>query len=328
MFVELLFTSSTEGFTNVKINQIKPVFTTQGYTQELKCFGFDGSANIFTPFNFSGDPKRWDCEKSSIAGSNKRLEFICGDSRSAKYFDFEVYKNLDDGTYIAGEVNGSSYKNVTAFKQKIFSVSLSKKETAVSFIGTDKGLYRSKDGFVTWSCIAFEGYEVKSVLCSTFGAVYAATNNGFYYSYDYGDSWKRIDFNTTDPDIINIIQKGDIIYELTTNGKLYYFTDIMKNIKVIEPGPVISEPKRDAIVGNSTTLKWIGITPLDSLNSAYHLQVSFNSSFGNLIIDKKGIKENFFQLNNLESGRTYYWRVKTTVPNYFYIWSSSVFTVK
>lgn len=72
------------------------------------------------------------------------------------------------------------------------------------------------------------------------------------------------------------------------------------------PKPVLLQPINNALnVPNDVTFSWNN----SSGANAYHLQVSSNSSFSEIILDQFIITETSFILPNLSSNSTYFWRV-------------------
>ena len=72
----------------------------------------------------------------------------------------------------------------------------------------------------------------------------------------------------------------------------------------------IIEPKfMSKINGTSATLKWEEVE-----GSEYYLQVSTDPKFKWLVVDTPNMTKTEYQLNNLEVGKQYFWRVYTQKP--------------
>lgn len=73
------------------------------------------------------------------------------------------------------------------------------------------------------------------------------------------------------------------------------------NTTLMEPGFY------EKVSGTQVTVKW---KPVEMANK-YHLQVATDANFWNLIVDNKDMTETTFQVDGLESGKHYFWRVYT-----------------
>ena len=82
--------------------------------------------------------------------------------------------------------------------------------------------------------------------------------------------------------------------------------------------PVLTYPRNDTIqVPTRTLLKWAK----NSDQEKYHLQVSTNINFTNLIVDSSDLGDTQFELSNLSNYTFYYWRVKAYNDNCESNWS-------
>jgi hypothetical protein len=72
-----------------------------------------------------------------------------------------------------------------------------------------------------------------------------------------------------------------------------------KKTELIEPAFMAQIP------GNSVTLKWNAVDSAEN----YHLQVATDATFKWLKVDEHFIKRPSYDLTQLESGKTYFWRV-------------------
>lgn len=74
--------------------------------------------------------------------------------------------------------------------------------------------------------------------------------------------------------------------------------------------PKLFQPKMDELVNYelSVDLRW---TPIGYVNE-YHVQLSAQSDFSNLIVDEELLTEAIYTVNALQNGTTYYWRVNST----------------
>lgn len=94
-----------------------------------------------------------------------------------------------------------------------------------------------------------------------------------------------------------------------TNGTgSYSTTGSFKTVSLASvPGWVIPIRPTNGVTVNpvNIVLEWENLPAADS----YRVQLSTNSSFSSPIIDRSGISERFFNIPNLNSNTTYYWRV-------------------
>ncbi|MCS4434334.1 fibronectin type III domain-containing protein [Aquiflexum gelatinilyticum] len=74
-------------------------------------------------------------------------------------------------------------------------------------------------------------------------------------------------------------------------------------------------------VSTNTSLQWNAVTDAKT----YRIQISKESSFGTILIDNATLTGNTFQVNSLEEGVTYYWRVNAAneagISNFSSAWS-------
>ena len=71
--------------------------------------------------------------------------------------------------------------------------------------------------------------------------------------------------------------------------------------------PVLASPENGKSgLGDKVTLKWNAIENV----TGYHLQLSNDDSFNNIVADTSGITSNEIALTELDSGKTYYWHLK------------------
>ncbi|GJQ64515.1 MAG: hypothetical protein SCALA702_35680 [Melioribacteraceae bacterium] len=78
--------------------------------------------------------------------------------------------------------------------------------------------------------------------------------------------------------------------------------------QVFKPMPF--EPQMDELVNYelSVNLRW---APIGYVNE-YHLQISDQNDFSNLLVDEEFLTEAIYEFNGLQNGTTYYWRVNST----------------
>jgi hypothetical protein len=74
--------------------------------------------------------------------------------------------------------------------------------------------------------------------------------------------------------------------------------------------PVPISPKDSEIVNGQAPVKLVWGTR--GIVQTYHLQVSTNASFSNLVVDNSSLKSTSFSLSSVNNNSTYYWRVNNT----------------
>ncbi|WP_373494067.1 Ig-like domain-containing protein [Aquiflexum sp.] len=86
--------------------------------------------------------------------------------------------------------------------------------------------------------------------------------------------------------------------------------EVIDSEKVVVPTtPVLISPADGSKdLDTSIKLSWKNVENADT----YRLQVSLTKDFSNRVLDSSSLKETYFQLGNLEEGKTYYWRVRAT----------------
>jgi hypothetical protein len=74
--------------------------------------------------------------------------------------------------------------------------------------------------------------------------------------------------------------------------------------------PVPISPKDSEFVNGKAPVTFVWGTR--GIVQTYHLQVSTNTSFGNLVVDNSSLTSTSFSLNSVNNNSTYYWRVNNT----------------
>lgn len=84
--------------------------------------------------------------------------------------------------------------------------------------------------------------------------------------------------------------------------------------------PTLSSPADGSVnLPTTITFKWNAVSGA----SAYHLQVSTDGSFNNLVVDNTGISGTSQQISGLSQETTYYWRVNASTLVFVSGWSST-----
>jgi hypothetical protein len=74
--------------------------------------------------------------------------------------------------------------------------------------------------------------------------------------------------------------------------------------------PVLLSPKDSEIVNGQASVKLVWGTR--GIVQTYHLQVSTNASFSNLVVDNSSLRSTSYSLSSVNNNSTYYWRVNNT----------------
>lgn len=92
----------------------------------------------------------------------------------------------------------------------------------------------------------------------------------------------------------------------TTPDTLFPPPQMNKSKTTLPQKTELIEPLFMALIpGTSVTLKWNAVTRAEN----YHLQVATDATFKWLKVDEAFVKNPSYNLSQLESGKTYYWRV-------------------
>ncbi len=143
----------------------------------------------------------------------------------------------------------------------------------------------------------------------------AIKNNGAFWAWGANDYGEIGDSTTTDR--LNPIQIGTETNWATVFGGGYHTCALQGCLNTLAT-PILSSP-----INNSTNqsinplLQWQAVENATS----YTLQVSTNNSFTDFVLNQSGIEETQFQVNDLDSISTYFWRVNATDGTNTSYWS-------
>lgn len=120
-------------------------------------------------------------------------------SKVSKYY---VYRSVNSGvSWIPAKVGPPRSKRINALAV----------DTAMSYAGTDEGIFVSSDDGETWSRVAAGPESRVQSLLATHRAVYAGTNQGVYISRDRGRTWESWSRGLTDVNVRTLATDGTII---------------------------------------------------------------------------------------------------------------------
>ena len=113
---------------------------------------------------------------------------------------------------------------------------------------------------------------------------------------------------------------GKLIADMTAMGEFIIGKPDLKHIAL---APILIAPESEGTVNEElpVALDWIPRGFVDS----YHLQVSKDAEFSELVVDDPNLTETPYILETVEAGTTYYWRVSTINYAGTSEWSEDVF---
>ena len=111
--------------------------------------------------------------------------------------------------------------------------------------------------------------------------------------------------------------KNELTFTTTTLGDFAFGIPQVDSLY----SPVLLTPSDSQFVYQSAPVKLVWGTR--GTVKTYHLQVSNNSSFTNLLTDNSGLTSSLFELNPVSNSSTYYWRVNTTNAAGTSAWSNT-----
>lgn len=149
--------------------------------------------------------------------------------------------------------------------EKLSCISAMPREPEMVFIGTDKGLYRSRDGGFAWQTvfICTDEKGINDIFTNGSKTLYISTKNGLYRSDDCGNNWRRVlkgNFSGQgDIQSILVGKRDQHIYVLARNT-LYKSTDggsVWKRILAQHIYENMDDSSSDDSLENPITLKRI-----------------------------------------------------------------------
>jgi hypothetical protein len=111
--------------------------------------------------------------------------------------------------------------------------------------------------------------------------------------------------------------KNELTFTTTTLGDFAFGIPLVDSLYL----PVPLTPSDSQVVCQSSPV--ILVWGTRGTVKSYHLQVSTNSSFSNLLVDRTGLTSSLFVLNPVNNNSTYYWRVNTTNAAGTSAWSNT-----
>ncbi len=124
----------------------------------------------------------------------------------------KVYRSLDNG--ISWQRILNLYETNNAYK--IYSLTVNDNNV---FVGTQKGIYLSRDNGSTWREALAINKTVYSIVTSGTN-VFAGTNQGLYLSTNNGISWRQVDNILNNSSIYTLGFSNSVLYAGFGNGKL------------------------------------------------------------------------------------------------------------
>ncbi len=222
--------------------------------------------------------------------------FGFGESKTGRIFAASwpsgIYYSDNDGnkwTYINNDLTNNNdffnfqYKNDTVFA------------------ATSGGVAFSIDNGLSWQYLnsSLSYGHINKILLSPYGDIVAASaNDGIFVSKDAGISWDRLGSGLDSLNVNDMaFDKNNVLYAATNSGIFY-----LDRYYLPEPiYPLNGAANESDIV----TLNWHKTPSI----SHYHLQVSTDSLFNQIVINDTTIKQETLQIGPLKYLTTYFWRV-------------------
>ena len=304
----LLTSSETNNYVNINsIEQVKINST----TYELSLYGWDGKNNKFSSTDFG---KTW-----------SYYNYYRGLVRSR--INFQTTRRVGTGTslvqvYITGcNDNSSSFiissLNVPDFQtnEKINCFTYNNNDK-ICYCATSNGIYSSSGDNILnnkWEKIALEGYNVKSLIITYYGGLFAGTDKGAFRSNNGGKSWITINPSFTDS-----LFDSYFISENSYSNTVYFFTNGYSYIgydnkvnNIYNFPPILIYPENNS-TNLSTSLQFTWQSVSNIIDNNYLIQISKDKDFpdnNTLNINAKTTLS--YRINDLEKNTNYFWRVKS-----------------
>ena len=291
---------------------------------------------------------------TSLPNNNVRAFVI------APGFPPSIYIGYDGGGVFVSTDNGNSWVPAGIVGNNILyslAVNPAASGSFTLYAGTANGVYASSDYGTNWIQNGLENTDVKTFAFNKKDLI-TATNNGAYISSDNGKTWVEAVSGLKSENIHSLIGRGLNTFASTDSGIFLWKDTSAKWIPVNEGllntstvsmsisstdlfvgtygsgiwkrslselignppvAPQLVSPITDSTI-NQTKITWRSVSNADS----YELQVAYDSSFTNIILDTSLI-DTTIQISKLIDGNRYYWRVSSEnsagESSYSDIWS-------
>ncbi|MFW5701763.1 MAG: YCF48-related protein [Bacteroidota bacterium] len=170
------------------------------------------------------------------------------------------------------------------------------------------GLYKLDRDSLRWQRIdkGFANTYVTSVEATHWGLVYAATLNGVYRSYDYGESWEPLNDGLGLRRVLDLMLDGDGYLWAATPGKVYRSRGIIQSVG--------GNSRDDIYIYPNPAREFVKINLPEIIISA---KIKLINSLGEVIIEQSYVSgsEAHLQISGIPAGM-YFILVNTAKNNY------------
>lgn len=240
-----------------------------------------------------------------------------------------VYAITVDGDNIyAGTVGGNLYRsadggitwNDLTQGQLSFDIYAIYAKDDVILCGTRKGgVFGTVDGGENWNYMisGMTTFDVTSIVGFDEAILLSTESGGVYFSENGGASWILINEGMQSAQVADLAVGPDYVYAATKTSGVYRRAKSDIAAPEIEP-PVLLAPADGAVdVVLEPRLQW------QSSNGAvsYSALLSDDDAFSNVVFDEPYIENTFVNVETLQEGTTYYWKIAANTPDDEKKWS-------
>lgn len=305
-----LFITSSETNDYIIIYSIEQV-QINSTTYELSIYGWDGKNNKFSTKDFG---KTWSYYNYYRGSVTSRITFQTTRRVGTSTQIVQVYLtgcNDNSYSYVMSSLNIPDFQ-INA-RINCFAYNNNDK---ICYCATSNGIYSSSGDNILnnkWEKIALDGYNVKSLIITIYGTLFAGTDKGAYRSNNGGTTWAAINtsFNDSlyDSYFISEGSYSNTIY-LFTNGYSYTGYD-PKTSANYNFSPILVYPENNS-TNLPTTLQFRWNIVTNILDNNYLMQISKNKNFPENNTLNINAKTNLtYTIKDLEKNTNYFWRVKS-----------------
>lgn len=174
------------------------------------------------------------------------------------------------------------------------------------FAASDVGVFRTTNKGISWTNTGFD-LSLIDAFTVTGNSIFAGIQGmGIFVSNNNGVSWYSVNDLLAYNYITSLIVFGNSLFAGNEEGMVWR-RQLSEIISGVPPTiPITIFPSVGALnIPVTTLLVWHAI----SSGAFYHLQVSHNPNFYNVVKDTMGLKDTSFALSGLTKNTVYYWRL-------------------
>ena len=169
----------------------------------------------------------------------------------------------------------------------------------------------SSDSAKTWTSVGFEGMSVP-ILTRHDSLLFVVANGELYCSKDSSLTWANVTANLMGDSVYEVgFSKGDCFVSTQQGRELWYrpLTEILSTPGPLPSVPALLTPRTDSVV-SSATARFTWSRP--EFSRYFQFQLSFDSTFGlGRVVDSSGIADTALVIQQLGSGTSFFWRVRS-----------------